>query len=159
VALAFIAPVDCEPLRGLLPDHEPEAEHAVAFCVDHAMVDATPAPTLLGSALRLITGARFATVTVAVCVAEPPAPVQVSSYSVVFESASLVQVPFVASVPFQPPEALQEVAFCAFQFKVVVPPVETVADDTESATVGAGEITMTSADCDAEPPGPVQVNV
>jgi hypothetical protein len=123
------------------------------------MVDAVPAPTLLGSALRVITGARFATVTVAVCVAAPPAPVQVSSYSVVLVSASLVQVPFVATVPFQPPEAVQEVAFCAFQFKVVVPPVETVADDTESATVGAGEITTTSADCDAAPPGPVQVSV
>lgn len=159
VALLFIAPVDWEPLSDLLPDHEPAAEHAVAFCVVQVIVEALPALTLLGFALSVITGGRSNTLTVAVCTAEPPLPVQVSSYSVVLVSASLVHVPLVATAPFQPPEAVQEVAFCAFQFKVVVPPVETVADDTESATVGAGEITTTSADCDAAPPGPVQVSV
>jgi hypothetical protein len=123
------------------------------------MVETEPAPTLLGSALKVIAGARFETVTVVVCVAAPPAPPQVSSYSVVLVSGSLVQVPFVATVPFQPPEAVQDVAFCAFQVKVVVPPVDTVAEDTESVTVGASDITMTSADCDAEPPGPVHVKV
>jgi Flp pilus assembly protein protease CpaA len=143
----------------LLPDHDPEAEHAVAFSVVQVMVDALPALTLLGFALRVITGGRLKTLTVAVCVAEPPLPVHVSSYSVVLVSASLVHVPLVATAPFQPPEAVQDVAFCAFQFKVVVAPAATVAEDTASATVGAGEITTTSADCEAAPPGPVQVSV
>jgi hypothetical protein len=159
VAPPFIAPVDCEPLRALVPDHEPEAEHTVAFFVDQVMVEVLPAATVLGSALSVMIGASAATVTVADCVAEPPLPVHVSSYSVVLSKLPVDHVPLVATTPLQPPEATQWVAFWAFQFREVEVPAATVAEEAVIVTVGAGEITTTSADCDVEPPGPVQVSV
>jgi hypothetical protein len=57
--------VDCDPLRGSLPDHEPEAEHAVAFCVLQLSVEAVPELTVFGAALRVMTGGIAETVTVA----------------------------------------------------------------------------------------------
>jgi hypothetical protein len=63
----------------LLPDHPPEAEHAVAFLVDQVSVEASPEVTVLGAALTVTSGANPDTVTVADCVAEPPAPVQVNA--------------------------------------------------------------------------------
>lgn len=140
------APEDCEPLRALLPDQEPEAEHAVAFLVDQVSVEAAPELTVLGSALSATTGGNPDTVTVADCVAEPPAPVQVSSYSVVLASAPVDQVPLAATVPCQAPEAVQEVAFSEFQLNVDMPPLAMVVGDADSVTEGAGALTTTSAD-------------
>jgi hypothetical protein len=104
-------------------------------------------------------GASPETVTVADCVAEPPVPVQVSSYSVVLESAPVDQVPLVATVPCQPPEVVQAVAFSELQFKADMPPLPTVVGDADSVTVGEAEATTTSADWEADPPGPLQVSV
>jgi hypothetical protein len=159
VALAVNVPEDCDPLRGLAPDHEPEAEHAAALLVDHVSVEAAPELTVLGFALSVTTGGNPDTVTVADCVAEPPGPVQVSPYSVVLASAPVDHVPLVATVPFQPPEAVQVVAFSEFQLKVDMPPMPIVVGDVDKVTVGEGEVTTTSADCEADPPGPVQVSV
>jgi hypothetical protein len=78
VAFAVSAPEDCDPLTAFAPDQAPEALHAVAFWVDHVRVDAAPELTVLGAALIVTNGGNAATVTVAACVAEPPAPVQVS---------------------------------------------------------------------------------
>ena len=78
VALAVIAPEDCMPLSGLLPDQAPEAAQAVTLVEDHVSVEALPELTVLGAALSVIDGGDPETVTVAVCVAEPPAPVQVN---------------------------------------------------------------------------------
>jgi hypothetical protein len=78
VALAESAPVDCEPLTVLVPDHAPEAVHEVAFVDDQANVDAAPLLTVLGAAEKLTLGAGADTETVAACVALPPVPVQVS---------------------------------------------------------------------------------
>jgi hypothetical protein len=75
--LADSAPVDCEPLTGLPPDHAPEAMHEVALVADQAKVELLPLITELGLALRLIVGAGDFTDTVADCAALPPAPVQV----------------------------------------------------------------------------------
>jgi hypothetical protein len=75
------------------------------------------------------------------------------------ESLSVDQVPLVATAPLQPPEAVHAVAFSEFQLKIDVPPLPTVVGDAASITAGVGEATTTSADCDAEPPVPVQVNV
>jgi hypothetical protein len=157
--LAVTVPEDCEPLRALAPDHEPEAEHAVALLVDHVRVEAEPESTVLGPALSVTTGGNPETVTVADCVAEPPVPVQVSTYSVVLPSAAVDQVPLVATAPLHPPEAEHAVAFSEFQLKVDVPPLAMVVGDADSVTVGEGELTTTSADCEADPPGPVQVRV
>jgi hypothetical protein len=81
------APVDCEPLTGMLPDHAPEAEHDVAFAAVQVSVELLPLITELGLARRLTVGAggggggggNAETVTLADCVAEPPVPVQVSA--------------------------------------------------------------------------------
>jgi hypothetical protein len=59
------APVDCEPLRDLVPDQEPDAEHAVAFCVVQVSVEAAPELTVLGAAFSVTIGANPETVTVA----------------------------------------------------------------------------------------------
>ena len=46
------APVDCEPLTLLLPDHAPEAVQLVAFAVDHDNVDDCPEVTVVGLAVN-----------------------------------------------------------------------------------------------------------
>lgn len=129
-----------------MPVQAPEAEHEVAFFVDQASVEAVPELTVLGEALNVTSGGNAETVTMADCVAEPPAPVQVSSYSVVLESAPVDQVPLVATMPFQPPEAVQAVALAELQLKVDVPPLAIVGGDADSVTVGASVVTTTSAD-------------
>jgi hypothetical protein len=78
VALAVRAPVDCEPLTGLVPDHAPEAAHAVALVADQFNVELPPLAIALGPTLRMTLGAGDFTVTVAVCTALPPGPVQVN---------------------------------------------------------------------------------
>ena len=150
---------DCEPLSALVPDQVLEPEHEVAFCVDHVSVVEAPKLTVLGLAVSVTDGAKAETVTMADCVAEPPVPVHVSSYSVVLESAPVDQVPLVAKAPCQPPEALQEVAFCDCQVRVEALPLATVEGDAPRVIVGAGETTTTSADREADPPGPEQVSV
>jgi len=79
VALALSAPVDCEPLTGMLPDQAPEAVHEVALVDIQVKVELPPLAIVLGLALRLIVGICCGlTVTVVVCDALPPVPVQVS---------------------------------------------------------------------------------
>jgi hypothetical protein len=75
--------------------------------------------------------------------------VQVSSNSLVLVSAPVDHVPLVATAPLQPPDALHAVAFAAVQVNVDIPPPATVVGDAASVTVGAGETTTTSADCEA----------
>ena len=144
--MAFSAPVDCEPLEDLLPVQSPDAEHALALFAVHERVAAPPVLIAVGLALKVMTGACAATVTVAVWVAVPPAPVQVMSYSVVLESAPVDHVPLTASAPLQPPEAAHAVAFCEFQLRLDAPPAATVGGNVVMVTVGAAEITTTSAD-------------
>lgn len=152
------APVVCEPLTALVPDHAPLAEHAVTLLADQVSVAALPALMVLGVALKVTTGASPATVTVADCEAVPPGPVQVSAYSVVLVSIPVDHVPLVATPPLQPPEAVHAVTFPALQLKTDVPPLATVVGDAVNVTEGAA-FTTTSADCEPEPPGPLQVNV
>jgi hypothetical protein len=78
---------------------------------------------------------------------------------VVLESAPVDQVPLVATLPFQPPEAVQDEAFSDFQLKLDMPPLATVGGCADSFTVGLAIATTTSADFEADPPGPVQVSV
>jgi hypothetical protein len=159
VALAFNAPEDCDPLRVLAPDQSPDPVQAVAFCVDHVSVAAAPAATVLGEALKVTDGGNAETVTVADCAADPPSPVQARSYSVVLLSAPVDQVPLVATGPLQPPEAMHAVAFSELHVKVAMSPLATVAGDAVKVTVGAGVATITSADCEDDPPTPEQVSV
>ena len=77
VALAVSAPVDCEPMRGLLPDHAPEAVQEVALLDDQVKVALPPLETVLGLALMVTVAVGFGlTVTVVDWAAVPPVPVQ-----------------------------------------------------------------------------------
>ena len=144
VVLVVSPPVDCDPLNDFLPDQPPDVEHDVAFWLDHDNVEPVPTSTVLGLAVSVTTGANSETVTLTDCVAEPPDPVQVSAYSVVLVSAPVDQVPLVAIVPRQPPEAVQAVALAEFQLKVDAPPLTIVAGEADSVTVGAARVPMTA---------------
>jgi hypothetical protein len=67
--------------------------------------------------------------------------------------------PLVASVPDQPPEAVQEVAFVEVHVSVELFPDTTLVGLAVSVTVGAGVVTATLADAEPLPPVPVQVKV
>ena len=73
------APVDIEPLVGSLPVHPFEAVQAVALVEDQLSVEALPFATVVGLADSCTVGEAAVTDTVAVCAAEPPAPVHVST--------------------------------------------------------------------------------
>jgi hypothetical protein len=131
--------------------------------LDQLSVEAAPSFTVLGAALIVTTGALLETVTVADCVAEPPAPVQVNSYSLVLVKAPVDQVPLVGTLPCQPPEAVQAVASADFQVSVDLPPLPTVVGTavivTDAAAGAAGVATETATDCVVVPPDPLQVSV
>lgn len=67
--------------------------------------------------------------------------------------------PLIASEPLHAPEAVQEVALVEDQVRVEVPPWATLDGLAAIETLGGGAETVTVADCDAEPPVPVQVRV
>jgi len=137
--------VDCEPLSPLEPLQPPAAVQAVALVLDQVSVEEAPDVTLLGVALSVTIGATLETVTVADCVALPCTPVQVSPYSVVFVSAPVDQVPLVATLPCQPPEAVQAVALEDVQVSVELPPLLTVVGAAVNVTDGRAA-TATSTD-------------
>jgi hypothetical protein len=144
VELVVTAPLDCEPLMPFVPLQPPEAEHAVALVLDQVSVEEIPEFTLLGDAVRVTVGAAPETVTVVDCVADPPAPVHVNSYSVDLVSVPVGQVPLVATAPCQPPDAVHAVASAALQVRVELPPLGTVVGEAASVTVaGAGAVTST----------------
>ena len=63
-------------------------------------------------------------------------------------------------MPDQPPKAVQKVALVELQLSVEAPPEPTLVGLAVSATVGAGAVTVTVAECGALlPPDPVQVSV
>jgi hypothetical protein len=70
-----------EPLTDFEPVQPPEAVHAVALVVVQLSVDESPLVTVVGVASNDTVGGigPAATVTVTVCIAVPPAPVQVSA--------------------------------------------------------------------------------
>ena len=142
--------MDCEPLTPLEPLHPPDAVQAVALLLDQVSVEVAPAFTVLGAALNVTIGALLETVTVADCVADPPGPVQVSSYSVLLVSVPVDVVPLVGMLPCQPPEAVQAVAPADFQVSVELSPLATVVGAAlkanDVATGLAGTATDTATD-------------
>ncbi len=66
--------------------------------------------------------------------------------------------PLLGSLPLQPPEAVQEVAFVVDQLKVELLPLTMELGLAARLTVGAGDVTVTVADCAALPPAPVHVS-
>jgi hypothetical protein len=130
---------------------------AVALVEDQVNVELLPLATLVGLALKDTLGEAAETVTVADCAAEPPAPVQVRVNFVLADRAGVVLEPLIASLPLQPPEAEQDVAWVEDQVKVDVAPLLTVVGFADRVTAGAAVVTDTVADCAALPPLPVQV--
>ena len=75
--MAVSAPVVCEPVRGWLPDHAPEAVQEVALVETQDSVELAPLATVLGLAVRVTVAVGFAlTVTVVDWLALPPVPLQ-----------------------------------------------------------------------------------
>jgi hypothetical protein len=139
--------VDCEPLRPLEPLQPPDAVQAVALALDQVSAEEAPAFTVLGAAVSVTTGALLDTVTVADCVADPPGPVQVSSYSVLLVRVPVDVVPLVGTLPCQPPEAVQAVAPGDFQVSVELPSLPTVVGAAVNVTEAAvGVATDTATD-------------
>jgi hypothetical protein len=138
--------VDAEPLIALVPDQAPEAVQEVALLEDQLNVALPPLETLVGLALSETLGAAADTVTVADCVADPPAPVQVSVYLAVALSADVLIEPAIASDPLQPPEAVHAVVLVEDQFNIDAAPLLTVLGFAVSVTAGAGLVTDTVAD-------------
>ena len=62
-------------------------------------------------------------------------------------------------MPLHAPEAVQEVAWVEDQVKVEPLPLVTLVGFALMETLGGVADTVTVADCDAEPPGPVHVSV
>jgi hypothetical protein len=63
------------------------------------------------------------------------------------------------SLPLQAPDAVQAVVFADDQLMLVAVLLGIVLDPATMLTVGMDGFTDTVADCDALPPGPVQVIV
>lgn len=140
------APVDCEPFRPLVPLQPPDAVQAVASLLDQVSVDVPPAFTLLGAALSVTTGALPVTVIVTDCVADPPAPVQVTTYSVVLVRAGVCQTALVGTLPRQlPTMATQSVALVDDQVRVDLPPLLMVVGVALNVTDGAAGATAAAA--------------
>ncbi len=90
----------------------------------------------------------------------PPGPVQLSVKVVVALSAPVLTLPVVGSLPDQPPEAVQLVAFVEDQARVDAEPLLTVPGVALRLTVGlTGADTLTVTDRAALPPGPLHVRV
>jgi hypothetical protein len=139
--------MDCEPLNPLVPLQPPDAAQDVALVLDQVSVAEPPEFTLLGVALSLTVGAAGATVTVTDCVADPPDPLQVNSYSVVLVKVPVDTVPLVGMLPCHPPAALQLFASDEVQVSVELPPLITVVGVAVSVTeVGVGGRTAMSTD-------------
>jgi hypothetical protein len=89
--------------------------------------------------------------------AEPSEPLQVSVYVVAALSGSVASDPLVASEPDHPPDAVQDATSFDDQVSVEVPPFATLVGLALRDTLGVPAATVTVADCEALPPGPVQV--
>jgi hypothetical protein len=134
------APVDCDPLTGLVPDHAPPALQAVALVEDQVSVELPPERIVVGLALILTVGAPAGvpvTVTVADSVTEPSEPLQVSPNSVVLVRGPVDRTPPVGTLPCQPPEPVQPLALVLFQARLAVPPLLMVVGPAWNVSVGA----------------------
>jgi hypothetical protein len=106
-----------------------------------------------------------AIVTVVDCWALPPGPMQFRVYVVSAERTPVLCVPLTASVPDQPPEAVQAVAPVEVQVSTVLPPLGTMLGSALMVMVGAVDpaggaaLTVIVADWVALPPAPVHVNI
>jgi hypothetical protein len=161
VVSALNVPVLPEPEVGLAPLQPPEAVHEVASVEDQFSVEDPPLVMLVGDALRATVGAGgVATLTLVEALALPPVPVQVMPKVVFALNAPVLVDPDVATVPLQPPDAVQAAASVEDQFSVDALPLVTLVGEAASVTVGAGGwVTSTVVAPLPVPPLPVQLSV
>ena len=154
--VAVSAPVLVEPDVPTLPH---EAVHDVACVLDHVRVELPPYDTAVGFADSATVVGGGATVTVALALAEPPAPLHVMLYVVVAVSAPVLAVPPVDTEP--PHDELHDVAFVDDHVSVELAPYAIDVGLAASVTVGAGVLdpTVTVTDAEAVPPMPLHVSV
>ena len=95
------------------------------------------------------------TVTIALCVAVPPAPVQARVYVPVVVRLASVCVPDVALVPVHPPLAVQEVVLVELHDNVAEPPEVTDVGDAERVMVGVGAVYLVRKSSTLHPSAPV----
>ncbi len=145
------------PLGPFVPLHPPVAAQDVAFVELHVSVEVPPLATEVGVAASVTVGVPgTATVAVATLLV-PPAPVQINEYELVAVSGAVPCVPIVALVPFQPPEAVHEVALVELHVSVEVPPLATEVGFADNVTVAVpGTVTVAVATL-LVPPAPTQV--
>jgi hypothetical protein len=144
--LLFSAPVDCVPLTPFGPFQAPLAVQAVALTEVQLIVELPPLETALGPTLSEIAGAAALTLTVVVCDALPPGPVQVRPNDVVALRTPVDWEPLIDCTCDHPPVPVQDVAFLALQVSMALVPLEMLLGDADRATVGAGEFTDTVTD-------------
>lgn len=145
VLAAPSAPVLAEPEVARLPLQPPEAVQEVALVDVQLSVEDPPLATMAGLALKATVGAGMGalTATLALALALPPGPVQLSVNDVVALSAAEVSLPDVTRLPLQPPEAVHAVALVELQFSVIDAPLGTDTALGVSVTVG-GEPTLSA---------------
>jgi hypothetical protein len=127
------------------PPQPPEAVQDVAPAELQVSIEEPPGATVLGETLRLAVGIADKGLTVTDAVATglvPPGPEQVSAKVEFVVSAPVLREPLTASVPLQPPEAVQEVALVEDHVSVAEPPAAIVVldawrDATGNAVTGA----------------------
>jgi hypothetical protein len=149
----------------LLPLHPPLAVQLVALVELQVSVVDPPAATVDGVAVSVTEGiVGCVTVTLTDCVADPPAPLQVSANAELEVNAPVEAVPEDALLPLQLPDATHELASVEDQVRVADAPEASVDGDTARVTVGAGGavggcVTLAVTVWPAVPPAPEQVNV
>lgn len=147
------------PLTFFAPVQPPLAVQLLALVDDQVSVVELPVATVVGVAVRVTEGAAgWVTVTLTDCVADPPAPVQVSAKADVAVNAPVDIVPDVDLLPLQFPEAVQAVALVDDHVNVAAEPDTTDEGDTESVTDGPDGVTLAVTVWPAVPPAPEQVN-
>jgi len=150
VVVLLSAPELLLPLGASEPLQPPEPVHPVAFVELHVSVLVPPVPTEIGAAVKLAVG-TILTETLAPWLI-PPAPLHTSEKLVASVSDPVLLLPLLASIPLQPPEALQEVASVEAQVSVVSSPLLTTVFATLSETLGDGTLLP------APPPPPHEPN-
>lgn len=155
---AASTPVLAEPETAFVPDHAPAAVHAVALVDDQESVALPPLLTTVGvTAIATVGAGAIATLTDLAML--PPGPLQVSVKPVAPLSGPVLALPATARGPLQPPDAVQLEALVDDQVKLALPPLPTVVGDALSESVGAGAVTPTTTEFEADPPMPVQFRV
>ena len=99
------------------------------------------------------------TVTIALCDAEPPLPLQVRVNLVEAVRVAVACDPSVPCAPLHPPDAVQVEALLDDQLSVDFAPLFTALGLALRLTVGGEAVTVTVADCVALPPLPLQLKV